>query len=314
VSDSALPGPRRQPRQSPLRWLLPCLLLALGCLPLPAQAPPVFTLHVGLSRASFPDLNPRDVELSFKALVEILARQRGYPSRAEVRFFDRSQDFEAAMKRGEIQLAAVGSWEYSDMDLAPAMEPAFVHVEQDRVALDYLLLTRRDSGLNSLRDLKGKEAVVLESTVCLLSMSWLDVLLGEEKLGERESFFRKLEVVRKPSAAVLPVFFGNRQACVVDRMAFQVMTELNPQVGSALQAVATSPPFVSSILCLGTKDWPSDSYRDTLLATLRELHHTPEGRQLLMLFKISRLEPFRDSQLASLRELRSKHKRLGRKS
>jgi ABC-type phosphate/phosphonate transport system substrate-binding protein len=309
-----------------LRWLLAlvggvltrvgllhllCLLL-LAWLPVSAQAParPTLLLQIGFSRASFLESNPRDVESSFKALVGAISRKHGYETKAELHIYDTSADFEAGMKRGEVQLAAVGAWEYSGMDIAAFMEPSFVQVEQDRVMKEYLLLTRRDSGLNSVRDLKGKDAVVLESTVCLLASPWLDVLLAEEDLGTQESFFRRVEVTRKPTSAVLPVFFGNRQACVVDRIGFQVMAEMNPQVGSTLQAVASSPPYVSSILCLSRKGWPSEQYREDLLAALRDLHLEPEGRQILMLFKIHRLEPFKESYLGSLKELRAKYKRI----
>jgi len=293
-----------------MKWLLLFLLLTCGRLPLTGQGEG-FTLNIGLSRASFPDLNPKDVELSFRVLVEIIARKHGYSSRSVIHIFDRSQEFEAAMKRGEIQVAAVGSWEFSDMDITAAMEPAFVHVEQDKVGLDYVLLTRHEAGMNSLKDLRGKEALVLESSTCRLSTPWLDTLLWDEKLGTREAFFRKLEMVRKPSAAVLPVFFGKSQACVVDRLSFQVMMEMNPQVGRVLQVVATSPPLVSSILCVNRKGWPSDKYREDLVSVLRDLHLGPEGRQILMMFKVARLEPFREDQLGSLRELRAKHRRMG---
>jgi phosphonate transport system substrate-binding protein len=138
----------------------------------------------------------------------------------------------------------------------------------------------------------------------------LDVLLSEGNLGTQKSFFRKVEVVRKPTAAVLPVFFGSRQACVVDRIAFQVMTEMNPQVGATLQIVASSPPYVSSILCLSRKGWPSEHYRDDFQSALRDLHLEPEGRQILMLFKVDRLAPFKESSLDSLKELRNKYNRV----
>ena len=268
---------------------------------------------MGFSRASFLEVNPRDVESAFKALVEALAKKHGYDTKAQIHIYDTSSDFEAAMNRGEIQLAAVGAWEYSDMNIMGTMEPGFVHVEQGRPMKDYVLLTRHDSGLNTLRDLKGKDVVVLESTVCLLARPWLEVLLGQGNLGTKETFFRKVEIVPKGSAAVLPVFFGKTQACVVDRIAFQVMSDLNPQVGLQLQTVATSPLYVSSILCLSRKGWPSEQYREDISLVLRDLHLEPAGRQILMLFKVERLEPFNENDLASLRELRVKYKRLSPK-
>jgi ABC-type phosphate/phosphonate transport system substrate-binding protein len=274
----------------------------------------VIAIQVGLSRSSMPDLNPKDVEASFFAIAHNLGHKRGYEVSIRTKVFERDADFESAMKRGEIQLAILDAWEYLGMSIGVTMEPVFVHAQQDRTLKEYLLLTRRQSGLNTLRDLRGKDVMILNRVESLLSLPWLEVLLGEERLGPKEAFFRKVESVQRPAAAVLAVFFGNRQACVVDRQSYQVMTEMNPQVGRELQVVASSLPFLNSIMCLSRKGWVSQQARDDLRAALRDLHLTSEGRQLLMMYQLDRLAPFQENLLASVIELRSKHKRLVEKS
>jgi phosphonate transport system substrate-binding protein len=277
-----------------------------------AQAPVPRQVHVrlGFSRGSFIDMNPRDLEASVLALSQAIARRRNTVLVQESRIYETSSDFEAALKRGEVQVAVIGAWEYAGMDIGPVMEPEFVHSEHGRIMKEYLLLTQKQSRLNGIQDLKGKDLVILQRTSSLLSVPWLDVFLSEQHLGLKETFFRRVEVVQKPAAAVLPVFFGNRQACVVDRATFQTMVEMNPQVSAALQVIATSPSYVNSIVCFSRKGWPSDAIRKEYLDVLHDLHREPEGRQILMMFKVDRLEPFDGGYVDSLKELKTRYQRM----
>ena len=139
-----------------------------------------------------------------------------------------------------------------------------------------------------------------------MSEHWLDALLAQEHLGAKEAFFRKVEVVQSPTAAVLPVFFGKRPACVVEDTAYQTMVELNPQVKVALQVVASSPAYLNSITFLNTGGWSSAQARQEFVSALRDLHLEPEGRQLLLMFKVDRMLPFKPNDLDSVRELHAK--------
>ena len=296
-------------KQSGLFLLLAAWLIGLSgsAQPLPR---PVAPLHLGFLQNAFFDLNPRDLEASFSALTRLIARKHGYDLKAETHIYQKSADLETAIRKGELHVAVLGAWEYSAMDVRGLMEPAFVHVEQGRAVREYLLLTRRGGGLNTLRDLKGKDLLLLERSSGLLPETWLDVLLAEEHLGTKETFFHSLEVTQKPVTAVLPVFFGNRQACVVDSSSYQVMTELNPQLRSTLQVVAASPSYISSVICLSQNGWDSEQSRELFLRSLRDLHLEPEGRQILTMFKVERLEPFQEGYLLPLNDLRSRRNHL----
>jgi hypothetical protein len=119
-----------------------------------------------------------------------------------------------------------------------------------------------------------------------------------------------MESVGKPSAAVLPVFFGKKQACVVDESGFDVMTELNPQVGKGLQTVAVSEPLVDGVLCLNSSGWSSETYKQDVIKALGELHLEPAGQQILTLFKTDQLIPFQEKYLETARNLWARHERL----
>lgn len=285
------------------------LLLAAfvsGLLPVSAELPPL-VLEIGFLRYAFSNVNRNDAEAAFKVFVATLARKRGYAAQSNVHVYDEASDFEPDIRAGKLQLAIIDAWRLLAMDIRPVVEPAFVTSHGAETGKRYLLLTRRDSGLDRLADLRGRDLAAVDITNASLGQYWLETLLVAENLGVPKSFFSRYEIVNKPSSAVLPVFFGRKPACVVDEVSFELLKELNPQVGNSLQVVRTSDPLVDGVLCVSRAGWASDQQRQDVLRALGELHAEPDGQQLLTLFKTGPLVPFSDAQLETVRRLRQSH-------
>jgi len=238
--------------------------------------------------------------------------RRGWACPHSVEIYDTAAEFAKGIAEKGVQLAIIDCWDYLSFDLHGVMEPLFVFSEPGGPLEPYLLLTPAGKGARSLAELREQEIVILENTNANLSRQWLETMLLKQNLGALSEFFKKAEAVVKPSAAVLPVFFGQRAACVVDQSTFQLMSELNPQVGRRLRAIATSKPFLDTILCVRIDGWQSEQERKDLIASLKEMHLEPEGQQILTVFKVSRLEPFTEELLATVRDLKTTHDRLAR--
>jgi ABC-type phosphate/phosphonate transport system substrate-binding protein len=276
----------------------------------PDAATPL-ALNVGFVRSCFLGVNRTDAEGAFKALAESIGRKHGYRAATQTRIFETAPEIEAAVKSGSVNLAIVDSWKYLAMDHGGHyMTPCFVTLEQGSVAKKYLLLTRRDSQLNTLADLRGKDIVELEIANGNAGKFWLDTLLLAEHPNGRADFFGEVTLAGKSALAVLPVFFGKKPVCFVDQPAFDLMRELNPQVGKDLQVVASSDPYLENVLCLGTAGWLSDKARADFIETLAELHREPAGQQILTLFKVNQLVPFQEAQLDSVKKLRARYEAL----
>ena len=283
------------------------LFLAVAPLRMSAQEAgmPHMTLHIGFTRSSFRNVNASDATAAFRIFAQTVGRKRGYQLDTDAQLFEDSAACEAEIKKGAINMAILDTWDYLSMgtDIQSVMEPLFVPLEEGKVFRNYLLLTRRGSGLTALADLRGKDLTVLEGKGANLSRAWLDSLLLANHLGSKETFFSKLDAVVKPVAAVLPVFFGTKSACLVDRAAFQIMSELNPQVGSNLVIVAVSEPYLENITCLSRSGWSSEQARQAAILGIAELHLESNGRQILELFKLNQLVPFKYEYLNSARKL-----------
>jgi phosphonate transport system substrate-binding protein len=267
------------------------------------------TLHVGFTRSSFRNVNASDATAAFRVFAQTAARKRGFSLETDARLFGSAEDCQAEIRKGNVNMVILDTWDYLEMDIQSTMEPLFAPLEDGTTFREHLVLTRRGSGLTTLADLRGKNIMVLEGMGGNLSLAWLDSLLFAQHLESNENFFGKLEPVPRPAGAVLPVFFGTKAACLVDRAAFQVMSELNPQVGSNLVVTAASEPYLENILCLSRSGWlPQD--RLDLIKTIGELHLEPSGRQILELFKLERIVPFKDEYLNTARKLRAGSRKL----
>ena len=266
-------------------------------------APLVF--RVGMARVCFRNVNRNDAMAAYTTFLEDSGRRFGNVYKAKPEVFEDTASFESAIQQDPMYLAVMDAWQFLTMDTQGKMTPCFAVMEGGRVGRKYLVLTRHDSGLRSLSDLRGKAILQLEVASANVGRAWLDTLLLVERLGTQEAFFDGVEVVAKPTAAILPVFFGKRPACVVDEPSFAVMKELNPQIGEALQAVAVSETFADVVLCLSNEAWASPKLKSDTIQALKELHTNPVGQQICTLFKIDRMVPFQEDQLDTIRKLRA---------
>ena len=302
------------------RWWLSCLpvSLALSLLWLPWSAQSAQTntpsepviFRVGMATTSFHNVNHNDAIAAFRVFLETEGHHYGYVYRSDVQIFDDTPDFESAIRREPISLVVMDAWQYFQMDIHPQVKPFFTVSENGKAGRKYLVLTRRDSGLQTLADLRGKAIVKSEMASEGVGEHWLEAQLLASHLGRPEEFFANEDVVAKPTAAVLPVFFGKKPACVVDEASFDVMKELNPQVGQALQVVAASETYCSVVICLSDRGWISEQAKKDTIKALNEMPLTPAGQQILTLFKLDKFVPIDEAQLEPVRQLRATYTQL----
>lgn len=266
-------------------------------------------LTVAFTETAFLGVNRNDVEAGYKVLARTLGERRGYRILSNVKAFNGAEDLDQLLLDETVRMLVVNAWVFLEMDTSQ-LTPCFLGSAQGSVGRQYLLVTRRDSGLNSLADLRGKDVLVFQLANATLGRYWLETLIRESRFGDPNRFLARAEYVVKPSAAVLPVFFGKKSACVVDRAGFELMQELNPQVGKELKVLAESDILVDSVICIRNDRWPPGSFREDLIQTLGEFHLEPAGAQILTMFKADRLAPYSEEHIAASRRLHAAHRRL----
>lgn len=282
-------------------------LFGLSALSVAQAAPPLRAerLRVGFLESAFRHMNRNDAQAAFKVFAQTLGRKRGYQLDADVNVYASAEDLLAAGQNGAVDAAWCDAWIYAGSRTGDRLQPAYFSTwDQGHVERTYKLLVRRDGPVGALADLRGRSVIGLSIVATDTSQRWLEAVLLTNGLGRSASFLGHLEEVSRASAAVLPVFFGQKDACLVDEAGFSLMRDLNPQVGAGLREIASSGPLVGSVICLATNGWSSVEFERDLRDALNDLHADADGRQILTLFKCGRLLPYEARRLDSLRYLR----------
>jgi hypothetical protein len=136
---------------------------------------------------------------------------------------------------------------------------------------------------------------------------WLDTVLLGAGLGPSHQFFTELRRSQKPSRSILPVFFGQVTACVVQESALKVMNELNPQIGRQVKILKRSENLVNLLLCATA--WADRRDVDMIVTEGIDAFNDPKSRQALTMVQMNRFYLFQPDYLAATADLYARHQR-----
>jgi phosphonate transport system substrate-binding protein len=268
----------------------------------PAKDPRKVRLRVLYSGTLFSGVNQNDALAALRVWIETLGRSRGFSLEAETDSFDRLEQADQRIQEDAADLVVFDTVQYLRTTQGGKLDPEFTaggQHEPGKAPDDYVIVARRDCNLAALGDLRGK-SVRLYKTGADWGHLWMDVMLENQGLGSVSEFFGSTSEFSKPSSVILPVFFGKCDAAVVRRWALNTMAEMNPQLATQLQIITNSPGLLEGVVCVHKN---FKVFRNDLVQGLAELHTDPKGQQLMMLFKIEKLERFKPERLAAAREL-----------
>lgn len=153
--------------------------------------------------------------------------------------------------------------------------------------VQYVLLVKRERGIRSLGDLRGRRLLILGGTRMCISHQWLSTILDDAHLPQADQLFASIAEDDKATKVVLPVFFGQADACITSKASFDLMCELNPQVAKDLIALATSLPLVVTFYTF-RRNYKSPS-RDRIAHVYTNVNASVSGKQLATLFQFQSL-------------------------
>jgi ABC-type phosphate/phosphonate transport system substrate-binding protein len=142
-----------------------------------------------------------------------------------------------------------------------------------------------------------------------LGLIYLDVYLLQAGFPDAERFFNAIQYKSKESQAILAVFFGQAEACLVTDAAFNTMKELNPQVGRKLRVMAESPDVVDAVGFF-RKDYPQDHKKTAIKGMHGGIKSHERGKQIMLLFNVDQMDPIGEADIDSVRKLLAGYDRL----
>lgn len=306
--------PRSRTRRVSLVAFL-ALLLGLGPGSAAEPSPPAAatrttkpTLRLGYSRQVFLEINENDGRAALKMHAEAIAKTDGIELVLIHEIFEGTAAIRRALERKEADALGLPVDEFIALPPELVAGPLIAPKLRDSTGDKYLLVVRRDRGIENAAGLKGKRVAVQRGFKAPLTVQWLDILTLREHLGPASQALREMISVTKPSRAVLPVFFGQIDACVVPDRSLRVLEELNPQIARDLKVLATSDAIVPSMMCFRAGLDPA--MVDDIAARSSRMHLTVSGAQVALIFQLDQLVALPSSSVDAARALLAEHTRL----
>jgi len=246
----------------------------------------------------------RDGEAALGIWIETATRDAGTSLTARPEVIDFSDAVSARQRLEAPQTYVVGlnAMEFFEVAEPAGFVPAYVPLHETGTPYTRLILVaaaaRAKQGVAGLRGARLVPTTTREEPVSAL---WLDVLVRETVGLSRSEFFDIAAKALPMQRAVLEVFFGSSDACVVTREVLDLMSELNPAVGRSLTVVAESEPLLCGFVAV-RNDCPPDLRAD-FARLLLTFGTSPQADQVLKIFRMDALGRFEPEHLTTIRQL-----------
>jgi ABC-type phosphate/phosphonate transport system substrate-binding protein len=253
-------------------------------------------------------LDYRDAKAATELIAREISRNMGLSETPRVTVYPDLKSLTGAVRRGEVDIATMPSIDYLRVRDTGLLVPAVVGAHNNGRGSRFVLITRRDSGLRSVADLRGKSILLLPEHKHEASSVWLDVLIMKEAKTNRRNYFSREKESSRVSLSIMGVFFRQVDAAIVTRAAYDTSKSLNPQTERELTVIRESDDLSDGVTCFSTSTSPKT--RESLLKAILKVNETASGRQLYTIYQTSGTTPFKPSFLAGLEELLRERDRL----
>ncbi len=243
-------------------------------------------VRLAISETMVADVNMNDARAAMLIWIKQMMTDLKIVIEFNPKVFDSTEEIMSRARNGHLDAVALNVLEYRQ--LVDVLDPTQVIAEGGAIGQEsYLLLVKRGNGLENLPNLRGKRLFGFKAPKMCVAGAWLTTILDDAHLGATEQFFGPITWETKVSRVILPVFFGQADACITSKRGFDTMCELNPQVARDLRVVAASPPMVVAFYVFH-RNYRSAN-RDTFIKILADVTNNPAGRQLATLFQFDSL-------------------------
>lgn len=266
--------------------------------------------RMGLSYASFGNINHNDAQAALKAWADSFVKERALPLTVNVRLYERELEIVEAFLEENLDAMTLTTEEFMQLEVEP--ESIFLNVRGNDLYERYVIIVHRNSGISGPADLKGQKLIRHNSQRMVLALPWLEVLLADHSGGPIIKWLSDLTETDNPSKGIFQVFFRQTDAAVVTKDAFEIACELNPQLQKDLMILEESPPFITSLMFI--RPGYQGNSREKIESGILDLHNTTAGRQVMVVFQSLRMEKHPVSILDNTTQFLSRYHRLGYQS
>ncbi len=262
-------------------------------------------IRLGFSSELFSGVNPRDakaaIEMYALNMIEEMNKTHRFRYKASATIFNDNKELVQALKNKECDLLSLSIKKYSELKSEVALTPSLMINSSNEEY--YILLVNQKIKINSLQDLKDKRLLVISGGRGDLGITWLGSVLMKSGFKDCSAFFKEIKRTDKQSQAILPVYFGQYDACVTLSSSFEEIIKLNPQINNKVTLLQKSKKVTWGLMCfLNTL---SSEDKNIIIKTAKNLQNYTAGKQILNLFQLPSVQDVNFDYLNNVEEFLS---------
>jgi ABC-type phosphate/phosphonate transport system substrate-binding protein len=247
------------------------------------------TIHIGIMATFYRDHPEEDVQVTVESLKDLMLMQTGFKG-DPIKVSGAEQLGDDLMK-DKLQLGVFFGHEFAWIHKKfPDLKPLLIVVNQISYQRCYILVGKATNN-QLFAQLKGKAmampAYSPEPCRLFLERQCHTLEMNPEK------YFSKVQHPANVEAAIDDVVDGVVDAVVVDEMALNSYKRRKPGRFAKLKEIAKSPQFPAAVVVYLPRRW-NEADLKTIRDALLDSHKSPEGRQLLTLWRLTGFEPVPD--------------------
>lgn len=183
----------------------------------------------------------------------------------------------------------------------------FVGTASDGTEYGMVLIIRRDAGIQTLAQMRGKLLMLPENDT--LAETFLDMLSLKTYRQPFRKVFKEIHTKVRQSAVVLALFFKQADVGLCNAEVLNLMIELNPQLRERLTVLAKFPTKSPNYGYFHS-DFPVH-LRQAMTEKVKELNQQPRPQQVLQALRMVSLVPNAVENLAVFDDLLDDYRALG---
>ncbi len=257
---------------------------------------------VGIMKNLFNDVNINDASVICNIWIKALNELNKSKYDLSVKIFDDFNEVQKSENEGKLAVIALNVSDYIKYKNKLKLEPEFIPAYKGATKYRYLMLVREKEKFKSITDLKGASIGITEKYDYTIPGMWLDAVCADNKIPEKEKFFKEIIKTPNESKLILNLFFGKIDACIVPENTFLFMAELNPQIKKRLTILKYSPYYIITVICF-TNNFLNKKDREFFQKKALDMQKLVYGQQVLTLMKIDQIVLYHKDDLNSFLQL-----------
>ncbi len=258
---------------------------------------------VGFSSELFSGVNTRDAKTAIDMyslnLFQELNKKNPLKFEVTTSIYQSKTELTDAIKRNDCDLLSLTSKEFIELRNNYSLIPALMNIDSKNDEC-FLLLVNKNKKIEHLKDLKDKRIILTNGGRGDLGLIWLGSILMKYGYDDCNRFFKEIKRCDKQSQAILPVFFGQFDACITLSPSYDEINKLNPQINKKLVALQQSKRISYGMMCFTQSLNEED--RNLITNTAKSMQDYASGKQFLKLFQLPKIGDFNPKLIESVEE------------